>query len=72
MFMLPIGGTVPCKGLKSTFGAAASLVILLVWVYYPAQSVRFGAELTCEMPCLLQKAGIAETRKARVALVVKR
>jgi membrane protein len=28
----------------STFGAAGSLVILLVWVYYSAQIVLFGAE----------------------------
>lgn len=72
MSYAPYRGHSSLQRLKSTFGAAASLVILLVWVYYPAQSVRFGAELTCEMPCLLQKAGIAETRKARLALVVKR
>jgi membrane protein len=27
-------------------GAAASIVILLIWVYYSAQIVLFGAELT--------------------------
>jgi membrane protein len=30
----------------STFGAAGSLVVLLVWVYYSAQIVLFGAEFT--------------------------
>ena len=28
------------------FGAAASIVIVLIWVYYSAQLVLFGAELT--------------------------
>jgi membrane protein len=30
----------------STFGAAGSLVVLLVWVYYSAQILFFGAEFT--------------------------
>jgi membrane protein len=30
----------------STFGAAGSLAVLLVWVYYTSQLVLFGAELT--------------------------
>lgn len=30
----------------STFGAAASVVVLVVWVYYAAQIFLFGAELT--------------------------
>ena len=34
------------QGLESTYGAAASIVILLIWVYYSAQIVLFGAELT--------------------------
>lgn len=32
--------------LSSAYGAAGSLVILLVWVYYSAQIMMFGAELT--------------------------
>ena len=32
--------------LTSAYGAAASLVVLLVWVYYSAQILLFGAELT--------------------------
>lgn len=30
----------------STFGAAGSVVVILIWVYYSAQVVLFGAELT--------------------------
>jgi membrane protein len=34
------------QGLESTYGAAASIVVLLIWVYYSAQIVLFGAEFT--------------------------
>jgi len=34
------------QGLESTYGAAASIVILLIWVYYSAQILLFGAEFT--------------------------
>ena len=34
------------QGLQSTYGAAASLVVLLIWVYYTAQIVLFGAEIS--------------------------
>ena len=34
------------KALSSTYGAAASIVVLLVWVYNSAQFVLFGAEVT--------------------------
>ena len=34
------------QGLESTYGAAASIVVLLIWVYYSAQIILFGAELT--------------------------
>ena len=30
----------------SAFGAAGSLVVVLVWVYYSAQIFLFGAEFT--------------------------
>ena len=33
-------------GVASGFGAAGSLVVLLVWVYYSAQIMLFGAEFT--------------------------
>jgi membrane protein len=41
-----IGWYIGTQGLESTYGAAASIVALLVWVYYAAQIVLFGAELT--------------------------
>jgi membrane protein len=33
------------QGLESTYGAAASVVVLLIWVYYSSQILLFGAEL---------------------------
>ena len=33
-------------GVASTYGAAGSLVVLLLWVYYSAQILFFGAEFT--------------------------
>jgi membrane protein len=43
---LAIGWYVGTQALESTYGAAASIVVLLIWVYYSAQIVLFGAELT--------------------------
>lgn len=34
------------SSLESTYGAAASLVLILLWVYYSAQILFFGAEFT--------------------------
>jgi membrane protein len=34
------------QGLESTYGASASVVVVLIWVYYTAQIVLFGAEFT--------------------------
>ena len=34
------------QGLESTYGAAASVVVLLIWVYYASQILLFGAEIT--------------------------
>src|SRR6185436_17425083 len=42
---LAIAWYVGRQGLESTYGAAASLVVLLIWVYYTAQIVLFGAEI---------------------------
>jgi membrane protein len=41
-----IGFYVGKQALASTYGAATSLVMLLIWVYYSAQIVLFGAEFT--------------------------
>ncbi|HLV36435.1 MAG TPA: YihY/virulence factor BrkB family protein [Spirillospora sp.] len=34
------------SGLSSTYGAAGSFVVILVWIYYSAQILLFGAEFT--------------------------
>ncbi len=41
-----IGAYIGRSGIASGFGAAASLVVVLVWVYYSAQIFLFGAEFT--------------------------
>ena len=41
-----IGVYIGRSGIASAFGAAASLVVLLVWVYYSAQIFLLGAEFT--------------------------
>lgn len=41
-----IGWYVGNQSLESTYGAAASFIVLLIWIYYSAQIVLFGAELT--------------------------
>lgn len=40
-----IGWYIGTQAFESTYGAAGSIVVLLVWVYYSAQIVLFGAEL---------------------------
>lgn len=42
-----IGIYIGRSGIASGFGAAASLVVVLVWVYYSAQIFLLGAEFTC-------------------------
>ena len=41
-----IGLYIGKQGLELTYGAAASLVILLIWIYYSSQIVLMGAEFT--------------------------
>ncbi|MGI9040437.1 MAG: YihY/virulence factor BrkB family protein, partial [Gemmatimonadales bacterium] len=43
-----IGLYLGTSGVASTYGAAGSVVVLLVWVYYAAQVVLLGAEFTRE------------------------
>ncbi len=43
---LLIGIYIGRSGISTAFGAAASLVIVLLWVYYSAQIFLFGAEFT--------------------------
>jgi membrane protein len=41
-----IGLYIGRSGVTSVFGAAASLIVVLLWVYYSAQIFLFGAEFT--------------------------
>jgi membrane protein len=43
---LAIGWYVGVANLETSYGAAGSIVVLLVWVYYSAQIVLLGAEFT--------------------------
>jgi membrane protein len=43
---LLIGLYIGKQGLQSTYGAAASIVVVLIWVYYSVQLVLMGAEFT--------------------------
>jgi len=43
---LLIGVYIGRSGVSTAFGAAASLVVVLLWVYYSAQIFLFGAEFT--------------------------
>ena len=43
---LLIGLYIGKQGLESTWGAAASVVVVLIWVYYTSQIVLLGAEFT--------------------------
>jgi len=41
-----IGAYIGRSGISTAFGAAASLIVVLLWVYYSAQIFLFGAEFT--------------------------
>jgi membrane protein len=43
---LAIGFYIGRQGLESTYGAAASIIVVLVWAYYSSQIVLMGAEVT--------------------------
>jgi membrane protein len=43
---LGIGFYLGRSGVASSYGAAGSLVVLLVWIFYSSQLVFFGAEFT--------------------------
>jgi membrane protein len=61
-----IGLYIGKQGLESTYGAAASIVIVLIWVYYSAQIVLFGAEITnayAKARGSLRQAGSAQSNR---------
>jgi membrane protein len=41
-----LGIYIGSSSVSSTYGAAASLVVILLWVYYSSQILFFGAEFT--------------------------
>jgi membrane protein len=41
-----IGFYIGKQGLDSTYGAAASVIVVLIWVYYTSQIILMGAEVT--------------------------
>jgi membrane protein len=41
-----IGFYIGKQGLESTYGAAASIIVVLIWVYYSSQIILIGAEIT--------------------------
>jgi membrane protein len=41
-----IGFYIGKQGLESTYGAAASVIVVLIWVYYSSQIILMGAEFT--------------------------
>ena len=41
-----IGFYIGKQGLESTYGAAASILVVLIWVYYFSQIILMGAEFT--------------------------
>jgi membrane protein len=54
------------QGLESTYGASASIVVVLIWIYYTAQIVLFGAEFTHVRAN--QREGQREESKAKVRM----
>jgi membrane protein len=41
-----IGFYIGKQGLESTYGAAALIIVVLIWVYYSSQIILMGAEVT--------------------------
>ena len=60
-----IGAYLGNSGLASTYGAAGSVVVLLVWVYYSAQIFLLGAEFTRSYA--YQLGSLCSARRARAA-----
>jgi membrane protein len=41
-----IGFYIGKQGLETIYGAAASIIVVLIWVYYSSQIILMGAEVT--------------------------
>jgi membrane protein len=67
LFMLgkyAIGAYIAKAAVGSAYGAAGSVVVVIVWMYYTAQIVFFGAEFThviASEPALLEPADARQT-----------
>lgn len=46
-----IGAYIGNSGIASAYGAAGSVIVVLLWVYYSAQILLFGAEFTRSYAC---------------------
>ena len=57
-----IGFYIGKQGLESTYGAAASIVVVLIWVYYTSQIILMGAEIT---HAHAKRAGLPNDRESR-------
>lgn len=66
---LLIGLYLGSSGVSSTYGAAGSIILILLWVYYTAAILYFGAEFT---KVYADKFGKKITPKAHAVLVEKR
>ena len=55
-----IGLYIGRQAFNSTYGAAASLVVLLIWVYYSSPIVLLGAEFTHVYACRRRLGDAAE------------
>jgi membrane protein len=62
-----IGIYIGKQGLESTYGAAASIVVVLIWVYYSAQLILFGAEFTRVYAQRYGPASLSDQRKGSAA-----
>jgi len=58
-----IGFYIGRSGVASGFGAAGSLVVLLVWIYYSAQIFLMGAEFTRIYSYTLDRAKISPHKR---------
>ena len=59
-----IGFYIGKQGLDSTYGAAASIIVVLIWVYYSSQIILMGAEVT---HAFAKHRGSIKQRDARTA-----
>jgi len=59
-----IGAYIGSAGIASVYGAAGSLVVVLVWTYYSSQILFFGAELIRAQTRYFTRGPIVDTEQA--------